>query len=541
MIRIALSSFVYVTLLYLSVAANPQGIPLDQILKDGVKSKGGGDSQPGDSQTLPPAGSPRKSTPSQQAKPDTGVKPSGSAAPFQVRMPEGWRASLTNGSGMLAQNADGSAVVAVLPVLDLGKQSSADWLRHNAAAALAPYLPKVATAAVYPSRMGAAAALASLEFERAGQPGKSSVLLATNSGVGTLYVIASPARSFAADRPALLSILRSFSFAGVRDQSTGTSDPGVSAPPLSYRKFQDPAEQAFILDVPANWKVEGGLIRRSTVDVSTFLQAISPEGITVILGDRNLPKFIMPTSMMNQLGFGEGREYSPFPGNVMVVRRYMPGPIYAQYHATQLARAFGLANVKMEQARERRDMNQQIPSIGSSTIGGEVKFSAAMGNRQYEGYVLAATSAMTMQGVEGGVWNITMLVSYLAPRGMTSIAHAAIAHMVSSIQMNPRWVSQQRQMTAETYRAVKETNDYIAGVFRETNEYRQRVQDRQHREFGDVIRGVVRLRDNESGEELEGKAGNNYYWRVRNIGTIVGSDVPSPPPNIDVMELEQVR
>jgi hypothetical protein len=148
---------------------------------------------------------------------------------------------------------------------------------------------------------------------------------------------------------------------------------------------------------------------------------------------------------------------------------------------------------------------------------------------------------MTMQGVEGGVWNITMLVSYLAPRGTTSIAHAAIAHMVSSIQMNPRWVSQQRQMTAETYRAVKETNDYIAGVFRETNEYRQRVQDRQHREFGDVIRGVVRLRDNESGEELEGKAGNNYYWRVRNTGTIVGSDVPSPPPNIDVMELEQVR
>ena len=70
---------------------------------------------------------------------------------------------------------------------------------------------------------------------------------------------------------------------------------------------------------------------------------------------------------------------------------------------------------------------------------------------------------------------------------------------------------------------------------------RQKSQDRTNRNFSDYIRGTVRLKDPESGEELEGTAGKNYYWRVRNTNTVVGSDAPSAPPNIDVTELEQVR
>jgi hypothetical protein len=393
--------------------------------------------------------------------------------------------------------------------------------------------------------MGAGGALASLEFDSAGRPGKSSVLLFTHAGMGTLYVIGASAHHFDASRGALLSILRSFSFRGERAEGPGPQASPQAAPQaaaaLSWRKFQDPAEQAFTVDVPSNWKVDGGLVRKSTVDVNTFIRVISPEGVVVVLGDSNLQRYVIPTQTLEWTGLREGSQYSPFPGNVMIVSRYLPGAAYAQMHAARVAQAYGLADFRMGQPRARTDVDQNIPSIGTQIRGGEVDFTALSNQRPTEGYVMAATSVMTMQGVEGGIWNVQILITYLAPRGMSATARAVVSRMMATIQLNPQWVRQQRQMTEQTYRAVRETNEYISKLFRETFEERQRIQDRQNREFGDVIRGVVRLRDPESGEVLEGRAGNNYYWRVRHTDTLIGSDLPDPPPNVDVTELEQVR
>src|SRR5579863_6969441 len=54
----------------------------------------------------------------------------------------------------------------------------------------------------------------------------------------------------------------------------------------SWTRFDDPNEHAFAIDVPAGWKVEGGLVRRGPVDLSMFLRALSPDGsILLILGD----------------------------------------------------------------------------------------------------------------------------------------------------------------------------------------------------------------------------------------------------------------
>ncbi|HBY63998.1 MAG TPA: hypothetical protein DEH78_29595, partial [Solibacterales bacterium] len=113
--------------------------------------------------------------------------------------------------------------------------------------------------------------------------------------------------------------------------------------------------------------------------------------------------------------------------------------------------------------------------------------------------------------------------------------------VASTFRVSPQWFGAQQQTTAETSRIVSQTNEQISRTISDSYWSRQRTQDRTNRNFSDSIRGVVRLRDPDTGEELEGTAGKNYYWRVRGTNTIVGQDTPTPPPTIDVTELEQVR
>ena len=108
--------------------------------------------------------------------------------------------------------------------------------------------------------------------------------------------------------------------------------------------------------------------------------------------------------------------------------------------------------------------------------------------------------------------------------------------------MNPAWVGQQQQTTMQTSQIVKETGDATSKIITDSYWARQRSQERTNRQFDDYIRGVVRLRDPESGEELEGVSGKNYYYRVPGTNNTVGTDATDfQTRNPDFTELEQVR
>ncbi|MCW5964404.1 MAG: hypothetical protein KIT83_10225 [Bryobacterales bacterium] len=548
MARFAFTLTLISALAFLPVTLSSQGVPLESILRDGVRKEPSGSAPSGQQKAdTAPVAAPQKPQARQpaivprQAGPAGTRSAAGEKLPFSMQLAAGWQASLTPESGVLARSPDGKSVVAILPVMNLGSQPPGDWLRRNGARVLSRYLPEATVSALYPSKLGANGVLVSLSYNPGGGPGRSNALLFAHGDVGTLYIVGAPAQVFERQRPAMLAMLRSFSFRGEPLASGQARQTVAEVQELRYRKHRDPNEGAFTLDVPANWTVEGGTVRRSEVDLNTYIKATSPEGLVVMLGDEYIPKFTTPNPTFEMAGLREGSQYSPFPGNVMIVQRYLPGPVYAQYHAGQFIRKMGIANAQIGQPKERPELNQKIAAIGVTTTAGEVQFRGARGTQQCEGYVLAATSIMVMPGQDSGMWNVQSLVSYIAPAGKSATARAVVARMLSSIQMNPQWVAQQRQSSSNTYRAVKETNEYISNLFRETREQQQRVQDRQNREFGDYIRGVVRLRDTETGEVLEGRAGNNYYWRIRHTDTLVGSDISSPPPNIDLTEMEQVR
>jgi hypothetical protein len=153
--------------------------------------------------------------------------------------------------------------------------------------------------------------------------------------------------------------------------------------------------------------------------------------------------------------------------------------------------------------------------------------------------VLAATKLTAMYGT--AMWNVTSLHGYLAPVEQVGTAMAALERMLQTTQVNPQWFAQQQQTTARTSEITREANDRISRIITDSYWSRQRVQDRTNQNYSDAIRGVVRLRDPSSGEELEGRAGNNYYWRIRGTDTLIGNDTGTPPPQIDVTELQQIQ
>src|SRR5579884_1652133 len=67
-------------------------------------------------------------------------------------------------------------------------------------------------------------------------------------------------------------------------QAQSPSAPSGEKPDgVTWTRFTDPVENAFFIDVPAGWKAEGGLVRRSPVDYSMFLRALSPDNAIMLI------------------------------------------------------------------------------------------------------------------------------------------------------------------------------------------------------------------------------------------------------------------
>lgn len=516
----------------LAAAAAAQNQSLSDILKGGVKRGSPapapqGPGQPG----APKPAAPRESS----ARRET-------AAPFRMDLPPGWRAELTASQAVVARSADASSVILIAPVTAPRQLSAGEYFRRHGAGAIRTWFPNASLVAVLPSRLGQAGALASLEFQGTGGRGRAAALLFLSGGLGTLYVIGCPAATFPREQATLVRILRSFSFEGQQaPPAAGSAQPAAAVPQLTYVRFTDPYEGSFSCEVPQGWRAQGGLVRKSTVDIRGFLRLTSPDGrLHVFSGDPEIGTFVPPNPMLAMTGFPEGSVYSPGYGNFMVVRRYIPGLQFAQEYAQRLAQSLGATALQVKDARERPDLSGRQQGVAQEAwSAGEVAF-ACQYRGESAGYVLAITKLTTIY--ETALWQVPLLAGFLGPRDQAGTATAIIQHLFETLQVNPQWYARQQMTTAQTSAIVAETHEHVSRIINESYWRRQRAQDRISERFADYIRGRVRLCDPETGEELEGRAGNNYYWRIRGTDTIVGNDSGTPPPPpIDVTELEQVR
>jgi hypothetical protein len=139
----------------------------------------------------------------------------------------------------------------------------------------------------------------------------------------------------------------SASTAGAGGNASG-SQPPKAAPQVAWVRFEDPIEQAFSLDVPADWTVRGGLYRKGILDPRSMVDVTSPDGkINYRIGDASIPPYTIPTPLMLRLGFREGSPYNPGGRVQGMVARFRPGPQFADlYGQARFSKTCGKLEVK---------------------------------------------------------------------------------------------------------------------------------------------------------------------------------------------------
>jgi hypothetical protein len=356
---------------------------------------------------------------------------------------------------------------------------------------------------------------------------------------GFFYAVAAPPARFEKSEPVFARILGSFrvteanSGDGGGGGGGGGKQAGRDSGPLAGLQFQtwrDPAETAFTVEVPANWRVSGGLRRNQMMRVMDVV-AQSPDGQFVRLGDTNLPtQFIEPSESLASLGYNEGMMY---PGTNTPILNYRPGVNFATDYVQNMSAAHRCGGLQFTSQRPRPDYVQSLASQGLLTgndqvDAGEVTFTCQSGGQPFEGYLFVQTTRGGQQGV-GYMWHVTQLNGFLAPASRAAQASAVLLRMQGSFKVDIEWWKANHKADLRIRDEMQRTNEYISQLQQQTLNERWASQDRVTEQRGDVLRGHTRVVDPESGQAYKVESGNSYYWIDTRNDVIAGTNIPYAP------------
>jgi hypothetical protein len=454
----------------------------------------------------------------------------------KLEIPKGWKVNRDAPSGRVdIQGAAGEQVV-VWPVF-----IPAPLNARNAA----PVLQRLAASLGWTAQWGAPQPAGNGALRMPGQAANRSAVAALTwvtspkGSAAFLYALSAPAASYRASQESFARILQAF-------QVTGAPSSQPAGSSFQWVRWQDPREGAFSFEIPAEWRIQGGMMRFASVDTRAAWELLSPDGqIRLTGGDAALPPHVEPTQMLAMTGFREGTWYSPGYGVKMMVRRYIPGTYFAREYAMTRA-APGCAGIQITDSRDRADAVAAINAIyarygtgiQSYLTAGEAAFTCQKGGVAMQGYYFAGTMRTTAAGMPGGIWNAEYLFGYTAPEGKMGVAQEVMNHVLQSVQVNPQWVAMQQGITANTSQIVTQTQNAISQTINSTYWNRQRTLDELSRRRSNATLGLVDVNDPVTGFETKVESGNNYYW-IDHRGTIVGTDTYTRP-TIDFRELVQL-
>ncbi len=459
-------------------------------------------------------------------------------AGFVMQFPKGWSATLAGSAGSFTIRAGDpgtGAFVAVHPIPPAPGSADA-WLRARQLA-VAELTGGAGVTEVEPVG-DASTARAKATWTTDGKRWRASLLCAKRGSAGMLYLIAAPEPAFDARRDMLIRVLNSFRFIAPRAPEKGEGAPRRS---VEWVQWSDPKENAFTLDIPKGWKIEGGLIRFNALDPRAVVGATSPDGtMNVRFGDASYPTCIEPFSPY----FPEGSTYSPGYGTQMLVKRYFTGEMYAQDFVARVV-AGHYTNPRMVKSTDLREKVAAINQVYAQQSGGVMQSSLSLGElaftcegngRAMSGYCIAMTRRTADK--TGGIWNVEFLAGFLAPSERAVEAGAVAQRMVTSFRLNPAWVKMQQNLTASVSGIVAKTNAEISGIINDGYWTRQAAQDDVARKHANAILGLTDLVDADTGVTYKVTSGSNYYWSRPGDDTVVGTDT-ADRPGIDFAPLRE--
>ncbi len=302
-----------------------------------------------------------------------------------------------------------------------------------------------------------------------------------------------------------------------------------------WNEFEDPFEHAFSLAVPQGWTVRGGLFRLGYSDTRIMVDARSPDGAVAIrLGDVAIPSYALPAGYHTR----EGEIYDLGAQARLIVARYRTGPEFAVLYSQ--ARFHGLCSDPQpdmgDAGFEIPDNLRQLAGTGSA---GQIAWHCKTPNGPRVAFVYTQTAQAN------GIWQVPILLSFLAPPEKVELARSIILEMAGSFHLNPAWIEHQKQMDAEgleyqrirqqgrveaIQQQVRQFEAQMQAIQNQVNafERHQAAQGDQVRDFTNALIGVTPTTDPLTGEQRDVWTGTKANYWVNGLGQVVNStDAPA--------------
>jgi hypothetical protein len=307
---------------------------------------------------------------------------------------------------------------------------------------------------------------------------------------------------------------------------------GAAAHALSvsgYVRLTDPQEHAFTADVPAGWRSEGGLARRSALQINPYLRSLSPDKMTyLMIGEPTLPTFSPPSRMGNAIGHPEGTLYDAGLGGRALVMHYLPGAKFARrYGETALQ---GLCpSLRFVSARERRDLAHKAevdwPTVIPSRYdGGEARFTCVHNNQEME----ARVEAVTRDTRDNVMWAVILLQAYLTPKGQSKRAEEILEHMAGSVTFSQEWTRKQNNLSQQ---AAASINRRMQETFRQQQVFMQKFNsvDQSFEAMDELVSGFSTYHDQKTGNDYSLNNTNPFKWIDDQTGRIISTPTNTKP------------
>jgi len=310
----------------------------------------------------------------------------------------------------------------------------------------------------------------------------------------------------------------------------------------------------FILDVPRGWQVRGGLNHAGLGDQRWFVEAQSPDGITVMLGDPNCPQAFCHNSMAKKEDV-----MIPYPTTGCTNLNIPPqAKRLASYYFQNVApQRFG--PLKITGQRDRNDMvaeeinriQRQAIAVGKQGIAVAKSYKMSVHEIQFEaggriGCCFATSVHDTAYSVAFLTFSQGTVNIWLAPPALTAVAEQVLTQMRNTFRPTPRalevWqrdealitsngmaANQKQQEWFQWQQAVHQEQEAQGDVFVTSWRNAQHTNDRLSQAWSDTMLGRQRLVDDGMRQTYDASVGYNYYWLDQQSGQIVGTDTSHPP------------
>ena len=331
------------------------------------------------------------------------------------------------------------------------------------------------------------------------------------------------------------------SFTENEGRQTGWQAPGGNPNGFAgYTKFTDPSEHSFTVDVPAGWKVDGGLTRYGALDVRPWVKAVSPDNLVfAFIGDGRITPCTMPTGTLSALGFRVGSNY-----NGSIIRPYIPARQFVEKYARMTLNSF-LSDLQVVQSNNHPDVARAVNGTVGATRSeaASIKMTGMYGQIPAVAYYLAVTKATVASGT--GMWWVTKVAGSVGPSAREAECLGVILHMLQTFEIDPAWSSNSLRNTAavsQHYRRVsQQVSQSISDRYwsqqghndRMNQAYwnRQASQDRAANNFSNYIRGVENVQNPNTGTKYQVQYGPQEHYIDSGGNYIVGGDHGAPGPD----------